>query len=1164
MKELRQLKLSKKIKTMNKTTFSIVFAIILSNVLFSQAPVGFDYAKELERVSGIPNSPEAEAFAKYGHYEAQLYYGKPNISIPLFDIKGRELNLAIGLNNQGSAIKVNQLATQVGLGWDLSIGGRITRVVNGLPDDPLSASTVYKGMFDTDTRNKIIQYLQERENFSTEQELLDFHLFKGDIADNKRDAHLDYFKMSAFGRTYDIVFDIETMEPVVLNNPNIKVEAFTNGNGSNQHIAEWLVTFEDGTLFYFGKNGSDFKERTNVYYSADGQDNFKEYYSSWVIRYIESPNKKDIYRFQYQELPYWSQPITNFVSFAKDVITAETPVNNPAIEHNFSLDPEYRIKQQLLTDIFHNENRIIELIYKNRDDIANSKALDKINYYQPFDFGLIKTHLFEHSYFGNSSSSLSSDKRLKLDRIQSLDNNGIFVYDYTFEYDRPEELPNINSKGRDYLGYYNGKDGNTNLLPSVNLSTRFFGGGNRNVFSNYAGIGMLNKIIYPTGGYTIFNYEPHFAHEYVTETNNVEYAFTEVYGGSAGNWGDPGIECYFNYCQDNYTHPPNVSMGAFEIVENNNFLLEYIQQPGNEIWEKHAYIFDIDTSSNPLPLNQLISNTGSFLKPLIWNLNSSQSSVELEPSNYQIVLINGDINGYSSLRISRDITTTSYQNVAKSGMRIKNIKNYNEDDTFQYGKEYNYVTEEKIHNPILFYITPHLLLKGPDDLCATEEVLMLNRVISPNGGDAPEVVYMRVEEIHINEVDQSLNGKTVYDFEQGSHGYSGTIVSGDPVEFQHLSVNDIVGTTKSIKVYNEIGSLISETKIDDLYTTIIHSLKSFSIKTRFMGEYDHLVTYEYNGYRNYYLNRLFRGRFVANAGQPDEISECYWDYNPICEDQNFNCYYSSDKGPNIELVESLVYGYYSKPSIKIKKEYFGLQSIQNITTTTYDPSIDHQIREVQFLNSSGESIVQRYDYPKDRSSTVYQEMVDANQVSHVIQTEEFINSQSTIKIENEFRSINNGYQVDEIKVSKNPHSAEIRMKVHSYDSYGNAKEVSQNTGSKTSYLWGYHGQYLLAKIENASFNSIPFGLRSAAINASNATGTNYNEQALLAALDALRDGMPQAMVTTFTHKPLIGISTVSDAKGNTQTFFYDDFGRLIQVKDEQGNLVNELKYQYAE
>ena len=144
-----------------------------------------------------------------------------------------------------------------------------------------------------------------------------------------------------------------------------------------------------------------------------------------------------------------------------------------------------------------------------------------------------------------------------------------------------------------------------------------------------------------------------------------------------------------------------------------------------------------------------------------------------------------------------------------------------------------------------------------------------------------------------------------------------------------------------------------------------------------------------------------------------------------------------------------------------------------------------------------------------------------------------------------------------ISSSKENNSLDVRIRYIEYDQYCNPLEVQQENGVSISYIWGYNHTQPVAKIENIDYNSIPLNLRAAIHSAT-------TESAMVSALTALRSdsALANAMVTTYTYIPLVGIKTMTDPKGYKTTYHYDNFNRLEKVTDMEGNILSENQYHY--
>ena len=175
---------------MKNISIITIFLFISSFHMMSQTQTGASFVTPgLDKLVKVPNSPEAAAFAKYGDFDVNMYNGVPNIIVPLHEIQGREFNLPISLTYDASGIKVDQMATWAGLGWNLNAGGRITRLTMGLPDDYINGDyiTTNDGRNSADNRQYGIRedliadvnsYLENTAKiFSEEQEVRDYFLF---------------------------------------------------------------------------------------------------------------------------------------------------------------------------------------------------------------------------------------------------------------------------------------------------------------------------------------------------------------------------------------------------------------------------------------------------------------------------------------------------------------------------------------------------------------------------------------------------------------------------------------------------------------------------------------------------------------------------------------------------------------------------------------------------------------------------------------------------------------------------------------------------------------------------------------------------------------------------------------------------------------------------
>jgi len=128
-----------------------------------------------------------------------------------------------------------------------------------------------------------------------------------------------------------------------------------------------------------------------------------------------------------------------------------------------------------------------------------------------------------------------------------------------------------------------------------------------------------------------------------------------------------------------------------------------------------------------------------------------------------------------------------------------------------------------------------------------------------------------------------------------------------------------------------------------------------------------------------------------------------------------------------------------------------------------------------------------------------------------------------------------------------------------YDGYGNISEYQQENDISNSFIWGYNRANIVAKVVGASYSSI---MATPGLNQTILQNPS-SDNALGIELNKIRSAFPAALVTTYVHKPLIGVSNETDPAGKTTFYEYDSFNRLKNIKDYQGNIVKNYQYNYA-
>ena len=241
--------------------------------------------------------------------------------------------------------------------------------------------------------------------------------------------------------------------------------------------------------------------------------------------------------------------------------------------------------------------------------------------------------------------------------------------------------------------------------------------------------------------------------------------------------------------------------------------------------------------------------------------------------------------------------------------------------------------------------------------------------------------------------------------------------------------------------------------------------------------------------------------------------------------------------------------------------YSGNDSITRTTTYNYNDQYQTSFVKESLSDGSNKYKETSLKYPFDlKTSSPYKEMVEKNILYPLVQKNIKNNGAEVISKIN-YGSTNSLYLPSSEQISYSGTSGlSTEITYDKYDSKGNLLQYTGKDGISVSYLWSYKGQYPIAEIKNASYAQV-----QTALGIDPATISDL-AQPDMSKIDALRSKLPNAMITTYTYKPLVGMLTATNPGGITTYYEYDSFNRLKQtyiIENGKKQIIEAYDYKYA-
>ncbi|MDN3588121.1 hypothetical protein QWY86_15665 [Pedobacter aquatilis] len=1061
----------------------------------------------------MPPSPNASAINKFGNIPVGQSTGVPDISVPIYAWNGKNFGktLNISLNYHNSGVKVDETASNIGIGWALNAGGVISRTVRGTYDELPGDGFLYKAM-PAGAHEGNTPGVPNNERLFTKM--------NSNLVDTQNDIFNYSFNGQSgrflLGKNDDILF---------LEQTKIKVEKSIDIIDGKPMLSKFIITDDYGYKYVF----QDYEVSSRV----NGSGWNARFTSSWYLTRIYNPTNNDTIEFEYES--------NNFRNEYAGAFTIAMPLfgDGFGFPAEFSGGSAMDVFGRRLKKITFPDGNVVDFFYSTiqRQDLLGDYMLQKIK--------MTKGNA-TYGYLLNQDYSLSG--RATLLSVTPI--GGIAEAPdkpYTFEYVTYPALPAKYSAQQDHWGYFNYNPGG--LLPHEYFRApggqynpwREFGGGNRDTHSDRVKAGSLLKMTYPTGGYTLYDMEANTAKDNWLEQNETVTVTNPPYtdkmmSESLNSDNYPAANIPFLFEGENSTST------TFDIT---------INPLGGNCSSSCAIRFEIYNSSNVLQTTQQINFTDPSPDPYQITKSFSLSGL-VKGQTYYIKAFTINVSGYYEyVQINRrEINNGSTSTVTLShvqpfvgGLRTKKIQDF-VDNSGQPAttREYEYVNEDGVTSsgalgfkPVYTYLVYYDYKRDPtlyeepsyhgnfNYNYAIRSTSTVNEMAYTNGSP---VTYKRVvEKSTANGV--SL-GKTVRYF-TGFQDYAPVVQDVfPPIPTQYGTW--AYGLLKKEEIYNAAGQVLKKTE------------NTYSLPNDGYGSSPTRV-------------ENFRSISIAPV-------KYLWPGDP------FNPHITPDGEPHYYLMSSFtpVAGRSELTQSVVTEYQPGQADLVSVTNNVYDQQ-EYYLKETKNINSKNQERKTVSEYTKDRAISgpnagTFALMQAKNMVKNVVGEKQYLNGTELMAQRKDYFNWSSDlFAPSVVYTQKQGYPEEARIRFMNYDTHGSVVSVQQENGVPMCYVWGYGGEHLLAKITNADYASVQAALGGAQVVENFRNERNPADATVESFTNQLRN-LPNVQVESFTYNTLVGMTSQIDAKGLKSSYEYDAFGRLKHVKDQNGNIVKSNEYHY--
>lgn len=1105
-----------KFRLIRKYTFFYFFVVFFfTHPSYGQQLVGNDLG--LRNNDLLP--PEVQKIQEYGDYSLNHTKGMANISIPIFTIDTKTgLRFPISLDYiVSNGIKVEEIASNVGLGWMLNAFGVIT-VENDLLYD--NGSSVKDDLIEN-SNNPI---------YNTESHTLNlFNYFERISFGQKKSSKVPIFHYSFLGHVGKFIIDNEGKTHGI---PHTDLEITMS---SNQSIIEIIDL--DGNKYRFKKYNNFVnyiplvpnRAKSSVFFvlneiTLSNKEKIEFFYDESIKAEGFMKHYQVTYNFdvRYSDLKGGSKN-----SSTGSLICRRSDWPNDIKTKVYGSNLSMRIKQIKYGDLlvnFKGMNELGELIdnYSFRKDLKGQlEAIKKVEIV--FKNRIINSFDLKYSYFISDDTQEEKPEKYRL-KLESITQNG--VLQHNFEYYEDTKLPSRDSFAQDNWGYYNGSRSNTSLLSSVSFSrgdqSFSIPGSNRDIGSLATTRAfMLKRIQYPTKGYTDFSYNQVMEEKITIEDKRIIkgvrleldiwsqeslYSKRQKINLRELGYNRETDSLYFVTLNDCDNNSGSINNHLSPSKSNGSITFSF----------KDGYY--LIGGYGVLPQRGFVTTKNVYYGPM----KAVGDEVDLKVFR----MSGGECYVSGAISFERVVKDTIKTTKAVGPIFLSGYKSY--DSTNKLEKEVFYQYKKVLNNNFnlvdVNYEAPVLVGLSERDKQQVQitpssdvgQVLKNRKCVAIVQSSAP---INNVKELYFPYIHEVVTNKGRTFFE-----YTGNNITTVATERKEPYYNYEFGSSLETDASWKKGYLLKETSFNDIGSIIKSKENKYAYDDSYVTQ-----SKDFCFYRGISYHVVLREKLLTMHNSVQMVPNYYYKYNLV-------------------PVESS----WIKKTNEVITDYTPNGSIKKIVEYEYSDLTLPRVKRTKFKD---DIYTEEYTYPLV-NSPVYKFKKGA-----LLNLQTNKNGENLSTIENSYKNWgNNLMDLEEIKIKKGGHNIESNEKILFRDtSNGNIIELTKN-GIKVVYLYGFSKTLPIAKIENASKEQVASVL---GVTVANLVSIDESKMTQLNNLRT-HTSLKEAMITTYEHQPLVGVTKIIDAKGQKSLYEYDESNRLKTIKDDKGNVLEEYEYNYKQ